>query len=403
MAEFTIKMADERGRVLEQVESGFSASDVRDRFSQQGFLVYSIKPRGFVSTGLRLGNRRKVKLDTFVIFNSQFLTLIRAGLPIVNALDLLIKRQRNKQFQALLENVRDRVKGGELLSDAFAAQGAFPKIYPTTLLAGEKSGNLEEVLSRYINFQRMAMTFRKKLKASLVYPALLSVLVTCMLIFLMTYVVPKFGELYATISTEKQLPALTLFMLAVGQNLQKLAPFVAVVVVLAVAGFWRWKNSDSGASLLDRARMRTPVLGGIWQKYQVAVFCRMLGTLLSGGLPLVPSLETSGSSMQSRSLADSILDASHKVREGRPLSASLEETNRFPELSVEMIEVGESTGALPAMLNSVAEFYEEDVQTALTAAMALIEPVILIVMGVIVAFVLLSLYLPIFTLGAGIH
>ncbi len=403
MAEFTIKMADERGRVLEQVESGFSASDVRDRFSQQGFLVYSIKPRGFVSSGLRLGNRRKVKLDTFVIFNSQFLTLIRAGLPIVNALDLLIKRQRNKQFQALLENVRDRVKGGELLSDAFAAQGAFPKIYPTTLLAGEKSGNLEEVLSRYINFQRMAMTFRKKLKASLVYPALLSVLVTCMLIFLMTYVVPKFGELYATISTEKQLPALTLFMLAVGQNLQKLAPFVAVVVVLAVAGFWRWKNSDSGASLLDRARMRTPVLGGIWQKYQVAVFCRMLGTLLSGGLPLVPSLETSGSSMQSRSLADSILDASHKVREGRPLSASLEETNRFPELSVEMIEVGESTGALPAMLNSVAEFYEEDVQTALTAAMALIEPVILIVMGVIVAFVLLSLYLPIFTLGAGIH
>ena len=294
MAEFTIKMADERGRVLEQVESGFSASDVRDRFSQQGFLVYSIKPRGFVSSGLRLANRRKVKLDTFVIFNSQFLTLIRAGLPIVNALDLLIKRQRNKQFQALLENVRDRVKGGELLSDAFAAQGAFPKIYPTTLLAGEKSGNLEEVLSRYINFQRMAMTFRKKLKASLVYPALLSVLVTCMLIFLMTYVVPKFGELYATISTEKQLPALTLFMLAVGQNLQKLAPFVAVIVVLAVAGFWRWKNSDSGSSILDRARMRTPVLGGIWQKYQVAVFCRMLGTLLSGGLPLVPSLETSG-------------------------------------------------------------------------------------------------------------
>ncbi len=159
MAEFTIKMADERGRVLEQVESGFSASDVRDRFSQQGFLVYSIKPRGFVSSGLRLSTRRKVKLDTFVIFNSQFLTLIRAGLPIVNALDLLIKRQRNAQFQSLLENVRDRVKGGELLSDAFAAQGAFPKIYPTTLLAGEKSGNLEEVLSRYINFQRMAMTF----------------------------------------------------------------------------------------------------------------------------------------------------------------------------------------------------------------------------------------------------
>jgi type IV pilus assembly protein PilC len=403
MAEFTIKMADERGRVLEQVESGFSASDVRERFSQQGFLVYSIKPRGFVSSGLLLSGRRKVKLDTFVIFNSQFLTLIRAGLPIVNALDLLIKRQRNTQFRSLLENVRDRVKGGELLSDAFAAQGAFPKIYPTTLLAGERSGNLEEVLSRYINFQRMTMTFRKKLKASLVYPALLSVMVSLMLVFLMTYVVPRFGELYSTISTEKQLPALTLFMLAVGQNLRKLAPVAAIVIVVTIVLFWRWKNSDNGSRILDRARMRTPVLGGIWQKYQVAVFCRMLGTLLSGGLPLVPSLETAGASMQSRALADSIANASHKVREGRPLSSSLEETERFPELSVEMIEVGESTGALPAMLNSVAEFYEEDVQTALTAAMSLIEPAILIVMGVIVAFVLLSLYLPIFTLGGSIH
>lgn len=403
MAEFTIKMADERGRVLEQVENGFSASDIRERYSQQGFLVYSIKPRRLVSSGLSLSTRRKVKLDTFVIFNSQFLTLIRAGLPVVNALDLLIKRQKNAQFRSLLENVRDRVKGGELLSDAFAAQGAFPKIYPTTLLAGEKSGNLEEVLSRYINFQRMAMTFRKKLKASLVYPALLTVMVTCMLIFLMTYVVPKFGELYSTISTEKQLPGLTVFMLAVGQNAQKVGPFAAVVIAIAAVAFWRWKNSDSGSRILDRARMRTPVLGGIWQKYQVAVFCRMLGTLLTGGLPLVPSLETAGASMQSRSLADSIVDASHKVREGRPLSSSLEETARFPELSVEMIEVGESTGALPAMLNSVAEFYEEDVQTALTAAMSLIEPAILIVMGVIVAFVLLSLYLPIFTLGSSLH
>jgi type IV pilus assembly protein PilC len=403
MAEFTIKMADERGRVLEQVESGFSATDVRDRFSQQGFLVYSIKPRGLVSGGLALGRRRNVKLDTFVIFNSQFLTLIRAGLPIISALDLLVKRQRNAQFQSMLENVRDRVKGGELLSDAFAAQGAFPKIYPTTLLAGEKSGNLEEVLGRYINFQRMAMTFRKKLKASLVYPALLSVLVVCMLFFLLTYVVPKFGELYATISTEKSLPALTVFMLAVGQNMQKLAPFIVVVAIAGGIAFWRWKNSNNGSRVLDRVRMRTPVLGDIWQKYQVAVFCRMLGTLLSGGLPLVPSLETAGASMQSRSLADSIADASHKVREGQPLSRSLEETNRFPELSVEMIEVGESTGALPAMLNSVAEFYEEDVQTALTAAMSLIEPAVLIVMGVIVAFVLLSLYLPIFTLGSSIH
>src|SRR6202041_3237142 len=151
MAEFVVKIADERGHLLQQVENGYSEAEVRDRFVQQGFLVYWVKPRGVLSGGL--GRRGKVKQSQFVIFNSQFLTLIKAGLPILNSLDLLIKRQRNKYFQSLLQNVRDRVKGGELLSDAFAAQGAFPRIHSTTLLAGEKSGNMEEVLTRYIAFQ----------------------------------------------------------------------------------------------------------------------------------------------------------------------------------------------------------------------------------------------------------
>ncbi|HXZ79636.1 MAG TPA: type II secretion system F family protein [Terriglobales bacterium] len=402
MAEFVIKMADERGRVLEQVEDGYSASEVRERFAQQGYLIYSVRPRSIFSTGeLRLPQRRRVKVDQFVIFNSQFLTLIRAGLPILNALELLLKRQRNAYFRSLLENVRDRVKGGEVLSSAFAAQGVFPKLYTTTVLAGEKSGNLEEVLNRYIGFQRMAIAFRKKVQASLVYPALLFVLIIAMLTFLITYVIPQFGKLYEQISQEKTLPALTVFMLSVGQIAQKYVLIILPVFAIIAALLWRWSQSNSGMRAIDRVRLKTPLLGGIWLKYQVAVFSRMLGTLLSGGLPLVPALETAGSSIQSKTVADSILTASQRVREGRALSRSLEETGKFPELAVEMIEVGESTGALPAMLTSVAEFYEEDVQTALTAAMSLIEPIILVVMGGIVAFVLLSLYLPIFTLGAG--
>jgi len=405
MAEFVIKMADERGRVLEQIEAGYSASEVRERFAQQGFLIYSVRPRSILAGGeLRLPQRRRVKIDQFVIFNSQFLTLIRAGLPILNALELLLKRQRNAYFRSLLENVRDRVKGGEVLSSAFAAQGVFPKLYTTTVLAGEKSGNLEEVLGRYIGFQRMAIAFRKKVQASLVYPALLFVLIVAMLIFLITYVIPQFGKLYEQISQEKTLPALTVFMLSVGQIGQKYALIILPVVAILGALLWRWSQSTSGARRIDRVRLRMPLLGDIWLKYQVAVFSRMLGTLLSGGLPLVPALETAGSSIQSKTISDSILSASQRVREGRSLSRSLEDTGKFPELAVEMIEVGESTGALPAMLTSVAEFYEEDVQTALTAAMSLIEPIILVVMGGIVAFVLLSLYLPIFTLGAsGIH
>jgi type IV pilus assembly protein PilC len=402
MAEFLVKVADERGHVMEQVEKGYSASEVRDRFAQQGLLVYSVKPKGVVLGGkVNLSGRKKVRADQFVIFNSQFLTLIKAGQPIVNSLTSLAKQQRNAFFKSMLEDVRDRVKSGELLSDAFAAQGVLPKLYTTTIMAGEKSGNLEEVLSRFIQFQRMALTFKKKLQASLVYPALLVVLITGMMFFMFTYVIPKFGELYSQISVDRQLPALTLFMLSIGQVAQKYGIFVLAAAVVCIVLFLRWRKTDNGSRTLDSLRLRIPLLGSIWLKYQVALFSRTLGTLLSGGIPLVPAMETSAASIQSRSVGDSVTNAAQRVREGQPLSTSLTETKKFPELAVEMIEVGESTGALPAMLNSVADFYEEDVETALTAAMALIEPLLLIVMGLVVVFVLLSLYLPIFTLGAG--
>src|SRR5204862_5551061 len=194
MAEFLVKLADERGRLAQQVEQGYSESEVRERFVQQGYLVYWVKPRGLFVGGKLQIRRRGVKQSQFVIFNQQFLTLIKAGLPILNSLELLIKRQKDAYLQSLLENVRDRVKSGELLSTAFAAQGAFPKIYPTTLMAGEKSGNMEEVLSRYIAIQRLALTFKKKLAVSLVYPALLVTVVFFIMVFLITCVVPPFAR-----------------------------------------------------------------------------------------------------------------------------------------------------------------------------------------------------------------
>lgn len=400
MAEFLVKMADERGHVLEQMEHGNSVAEVRERFSQQGYLVYSVRPRG-LTAGVGMPRRRRIRMEQFVIFNQQFVTLIRAGLPILTALDLLIKRQSNANFHALLENVRERVRTGELLSDAFAAQGVFPKMYTTTLLAGEKSGNMEEVLTRYIAFQRIAVSFRKKLLASLVYPALLMTLVIIMLTFLVTYVVPQFANLYTQISMNEPLPWQTQVMLDVGVAAQKYFLFFIIGIVALVFLAWRWAQSESGAMTLDQTRMRMPIFGDILMKYQVAIFSRMLSTLLSGGLPLVPALETAAASMQSRVVATGVQQSAIKVREGQPLAKSLEQSKTFPQLAVEMIEVGESTGALPAMLASAAEFYEEDVQTALAAAMSLIEPAILIIMGTIVAFVLISLYLPIFTLGAG--
>jgi len=402
MAQFLVKVADEQGHLREQVEHGHSEAEIHDRFTQQGYLVYWVKPRTILSTGGgQFGKRGKLRQSAFLIFNQQFLTLIKAGLPILTALDLLIKRQRDKSLLQLLENVRERVRGGELLSDAFAAQQVFQKMYTTTLMAGEKSGNMEEVLSRYIAYQRMVQTFRKKLLVSLVYPALLVSVVTVMLIFLITYVVPQFADLFNNLGA--QLPAITVFMLSLGLNAQKYGWLVLLAAAAAIVLLLRWKQSDRGAERIDRFLLSLPLVGEIRLKYQVANFSRILATLLQGGLPLVPAMETAGESMSSRQMLNGITAAAERVREGQSLAHSLETQKLFPDLAVEMLEVGESTGALPAMLGSVAEFYEEDVQTALSAAMALIEPMILIVMAVFVGGILISLYLPIFTLGAGIH
>jgi type IV pilus assembly protein PilC len=391
MAEFVIRLADERGHVQEQIQAAATADELRQKFTQAGYYVYSVKPRGLT------GSARKTKLETFLIFNQQFLTLIKAGLPILGSLEMLAKQQKNAIFASQLQNVAARVRTGEAVSTAFEAQGGFPLMYTTTLLAGERAGNLEEMLGRFLSFQRVSLAFRKKLKASLIYPTLLVFLVITMFIFMITFVVPQFAKLYDQIGSK--LPAITLFMLALGKAAQHYILYVAPVVALLLFGLWRWSKSDSGSERMDRVRIRLPILGKIWLKYQVAMFARTLSTLLSGGIPLVSSLETAARTITSRRIGKAVAASVVSVREGKSLAKSLEATGVFPELSTEMIEVGESTGALPQMLNSVAEFFEEDVQTALTAAMALIEPAILIVMGAVVLTILIALYLPIFSMG----
>jgi type IV pilus assembly protein PilC len=393
MNEFIVRLADERGRVQEQTHAAATAEELRARFTQAGYLVYSVKARSTIGRAAK----KKIKLDMFLIFNQQFLTLIRAGLPILSSLDLLARRQKDPSFRAQLEDVGARVKTGQSISEAFDAQGTVPLVYTTTLLAGERSGNLEEVLQRYLDFQRVSLTFRKKLKASLIYPAFLVVMVLGLFTFLITFVVPRFASLYDQLGTK--LPEMTLLLLALGQNVQHYGLLVLPVLVFIGFLIVRWSKSEAGADLIDRVRIKTPVLGTVWLKYQVGLFSRTLATLLTGGLPLVPSLETAARSIESRQIAKAVYASVETVREGKGLSVSLDRTGVFPELSIEMIEVGESTGALPQMLNSVAEFFEEDVQTSLAAIMSLIEPVILIVMGVVVVIVLIALYMPIFSLN----
>ena len=393
MAEFVIRLADERGRVQEQVQTGATAEELRARFAHAGYHVFSVRAR----SGAGWLARRKVKLEPFLIFNQQFLTLIRAGLPILSSLQMLGKIQKNAQFSTQLDDVATRVKTGEALSSAFEAQGGFPLMYTTTLLAGERSGNLQEVLERYVGFQKVSLAFRKKLTASLIYPALLLTLVIGLMIFLLTVVVPQFAVLYDQMGS--RLPAMTVDLLTFGKWLQHNILWIVLILAAVAGSFYRFSITERGRDFVDNFRVGLPVFGMIWLKYQVALFSRTLSTLLTGGLPLVPSLETAARSISSRKVSKAVFSSIGTVREGKSLAESLSKTGAFPGLASEMITVGEQTGALPQMLNSVAEFFEEDVATALTAALALIEPAILVVMGVVVVFILISLYLPIFSLG----
>jgi type IV pilus assembly protein PilC len=392
MAEFVIKLADDRGRVQEQIQTASTAEELRARFTHAGYHVFSVRSRGTISL-----TRRKVKLEPFLVFNQQFLTLIRAGLPILSSLQMLGKIQKNASFSGQLDDVANRVKTGEALSAAFEAQSGFPIMYTTTLLAGERSGNLHEVLDRYVNFQKVALTFRKKLITSLIYPAVLMTLVIGLMIFLFTVVVPQFAVLYDEMGSK--LPAMTVGLLNFGKWMQHHILYLALIALIGGALFYRFSLTDRGRDFVDGFRIKVPVFGKIWLKYQVALFSRTLSTLLTGGLPLVPSLETAARSISSRRVSRAVTTSLVTVREGQSLADSLAGTGVFPALACEMITVGEQTGALPQMLNSVAEFFEEDVGTALTAAMNLVEPVILIVMGTVVVFILISLYLPIFSLG----
>ncbi|MDQ6677958.1 MAG: type II secretion system F family protein [Acidobacteriota bacterium] len=400
MSEFVLKYADSRGEVHSQVATAATEQELRDRFSGQGFLIYSVHPRRGATalTGnITIGSRKKINLEKFLIFNQQFVTLIRAGLPILKGLDLLADRLTDPKLTPYIQSVRDEVRGGTQLSDAFEKQGIFPKIYITSVMAGEKSGSLGEVLERYITYQKLALAVRKKVLLSLMYPSILIVLVIALMVFLVTYVVPSFAGLYTSMSAK--LPAVTQLLIDVGTASKNYILIIAPCVVAVGFGLYYWTRKPSAAEKMDAVKLRVPIFGDIWLKYQVAQFSRVLATLLTGGIPLVQGLETAAESLGTVLLRKTLSRTGQMVREGNPLSGSLKATGIFPDLSIDMIEVGESTGALPVMLTSVAEFYEDDVNTKMTAALSLIEPAIMVFMGIFVAFVLIALYLPIFSLA----
>jgi type IV pilus assembly protein PilC len=293
--------------------------------------------------------------------------------------------------------VRDRVVSGSSLSDAMEREGVFPTVYTASVFAGERSGDLVGVLNRYIRYEKTILTTRKKFRNALIYPAFLIVLSTAMVGVIIGFVIPRFAELYEGFDT--QLPVPTQFLLAVAGTVQSSMVVILPLLAATLLAGYLWARSERGQEMLDDLKLRLPVLGSIWTMFSIAQLSRTLATLLEGGIPLLSALgvvrQASGNKVISRAVSVS----TGRVEEGMPLSDSLDETGRFPELALEMVRVGEQTGALPEMLNHVADFYDEDVDLKLAALLGWVEPVILIFVAVFVGFILLALYLPIFSLG----
>ena len=396
MGEFVCRVADSEGRVFSHVEAASSPDEARQKLADRGLYIYSVKSRGGRLVSLiRRSSDRQIGGSDFLILNQQFNTLIKAGLPILRALDLLADRASSPKLRPVISQVRDRVREGKSLSEAVAEAGVFSKVYSTAILAGEKSGNLPGVLDYYIAYQRVSTGVRKKILATLVYPVLLISVAIIIVTYLVTAVIPKFALLYKDLNVDLPAPTRLLIALTVDYRFA----FLGAVALLAVAaaGVFLWSRSEEGGPAFDRFKFRLPIVGDTLLKFQVAQFSRTLATLLTGGTPLVAGLQTATDAVTSKLLRSTVAEATQRVREGESLHAALASKNIVPEMALDMIEVGESSGALSPMLTSVAEFYEEEVSLRLSALVSIIEPVLLIFMGLLVAFILISLYLPIFS------
>jgi type IV pilus assembly protein PilC len=400
MAEFLCKVADGSGKVFSHIEPAESIAEARQKLSDRGLFVYNVRPRAGV-LGQFFGNKRQKSVDgnDFLVFNQQLNTLIKAGIPILKALDLLSERAAAERLRPVLSEVRRLVREGTPLSEALEQQGVFPKVYTVSILAGEKSGNLSGVLEYYIAYQRVTTGFRKKLIATLIYPVILICAATGIVTYLVSSVIPKFAGLYNDLNIT--LPQATRILIAITVTYRPLLLGTIAFLALAVVAGFAWAQTDQGGLVLERIRMRLPLIGETLTKFQFAQFCRTLSTLLTGGTPLVQAMETAGGAIRSRLVSGAIAQGAQLVREGQSLHSSLSSTGLVPDLALEMIEVGEASGSLSAMLASVAEFYEDDVNTHLANMVALIEPAILIFMAILIAFILVALYLPMFSLSAG--
>jgi type IV pilus assembly protein PilC len=400
--EFRCRLGTPGGEVIEGIYVSDSEARLRRELEEKGLYVLAIQRAGAFGLGaLALPHRRKVPTREFLVFNQELATLLKAGMPLVQSLDILRQRMSNPVFKSVLDDVYDRVRAGSSLSEAFEAHGGlFPGVYTASLMAGEKSGSLEQVIRRYVSYVKVVSGVKRKTISALVYPAILLALSIIVVAIIVLRVVPEFGGFYEQFGAD--LPMATRMIVAISSFIGSYVVLVLLTIAAAGLAFWLWLKRPGSRLRFDRWVLGIPSLGPIARKFSTSQAARTLATLLGGGIPLVNAIDVASRSIQNRYLASELQTAGQQVREGRALASAMADSGAFPDVAIKMVEVGEQTGALQEMLNSLADFYDEEIETSLGRFVTVIEPALLVIMGIVIAGLLLSLYMPLFQLSNAI-
>lgn len=395
--QFVCRYGTPDGRILTKVQQGNDVASVRRELERQGFHIFEVRQRG-VPLQIRLPfarRRKRMPLDEFMAFNQELAALLRAGLPLLQALELMLERMEASPLRDVLNEIRDRVKSGEELSDAFAHFGdLFPPLYASSLKAGEKSGELEQVIRRFVRYLKLVIDARKRIVSALVYPAVLVGLSFGMLAIMAIYVVPSFSRFYRDLDAE--LPTITQVTLGISFWLRDNIFWLVAALVFGGLALKHWSTTTPGRLFFDKLRLQIPLVGDIFHKFALSEFCRSLSTLIAGGIPIVSGLEIATNAVGNTYIGGRIRPSLDEVRQGRAFHDALDQTQVFPPISIDMIKVGEATGSLDEMLSSVSDYFDENVETRVQRLLTLVEPIMLIVMGTLIALLLISIYLPMF-------
>jgi len=400
VGQFVCKVGTASGDIQELTLRADSEASLRRELGEKGYHLFRVRRRLGLSSLVSSGGigRERIKSSDFMIFNQELAALLRAGLPLLQGLDIMLERMKQPLFRRVLADIRDKVKSGTALSDAFRSHGdLFPRMYSASLLAGEKSGNLEQVIRRYLNYQRLTIGTQKKVFAALVYPAFLFIFMLGASGYLLLGVIPKFSELFETLG-HRELPPLTVTLLGIA-NLAR-DHFLVILLVLASVSIGLYSWVKQAPESVDRLILKIPVLGPVLRLFATTQLTRSLSTLLAGGIPLVQSVEIASQSISNRFLGGLLIPVADRVREGKSFASSLEATGQMDNLMIEMSKVGEATGGLSEMLGNVADFCDEEIENRLNVMLALLTPVVLAVMGLLVAIMLLGIYMPLFEAAA---